>query len=336
MSKRSKILLTGGAGFIGSNLLDHLLTPAYDSLVQQIVVVDRFTYAGSRENLAQAVEDSRVTIVRGDIGDADLLSQLMPSIDVVLHLAAETHVDRSIADALKFIESNVRGTYVLLDAARHYGVERFINVSTDEVYGVPDVGVRNVETDALHPRNPYAASKAAAELLCHSFQETYSLPVIIARPSNNLGARQYIEKLVPRLTTNALRGLPLPIHGDGEQSRDWLYVEDHCEALALLVTEAEIGGIYNIGAHQEHSVNEVADIILDELGASVPKGQMRDRLGNDRRYAIDARHMRDLGWAPRHSFDEALRTTVRWYRDNPEWWSRLVAAEEQSPARAVE
>ncbi len=323
-----KIMMTGGAGFIGSNLLDHLLLPAFAHMVSQIVVLDNFTYAGSHANLARAVDDQRVTVVPGDICSAVLVNDLMSNVDTVLHLAAETHVDRSIADALKFIEANVRGTYVMLDAARRHRVQRFLHISTDEVYGVPEPGHRFTENDILRPRNPYAASKAAAELMCNSFKETFDLPLIIARSSNNVGPRQYIEKLVPRFATNALRGLPLTVHGDGQQMRDWLYVDDNCEALALLLSDGEIGGIYNIGAHQEHSVNEVAGIILDELCIDVPRIFVSDRPGNDRLYAIETGRMRALGWAARHSFEEALRRTARWYRDNPEWWSVLVETEE--------
>lgn len=322
-----KVLLTGGAGFIGSNLADHLLQDELRSLVEQLIVVDKFTYAGSEANLQSAMRDPRLTVIPGDIGDPQLLDQIVANVDTILHLAAETHVDRSIADALKFIESNIRGTYVLLDAARRHGVARFLQVSTDEVYGVPEPGYRNVESDPLLPRNPYAASKASAEMICHSFSETYGVPIVIARASNNVGPRQYVEKLVPRLATNALRGLPFTIHGDGHQQRDWLYVTDHCEALTMLLMEGVPGERYNIGAHQEHSINSVAEVVARELGMRIPSVHTPERQGNDRRYAIETSKMRALGWAPRHDFEDAIGCTVRWYRDHPEWWQAVVAAE---------
>lgn len=322
-----KLLVTGGAGFIGSCLVRHLLRPELSALVSEVVVLDKFTYAGHRANLASVIDDRRLTVVVGDIGDVPLVDQLMANVDRVLNLAAETHVDRSIEDALNFIDTNVRGTYVVLDAARRHNVEYFLQVSTDEVYGVPEPGYRSREADLLAPRNPYAASKAAAELLCHSFKETFGLPIVITRSSNNVGPHQHIEKLVPRFTTNALRGLSLPLHGDGRQERDWLYVEDHCEAITVILTDGEIGGTYNVGANQEHAVEAVADTVLDELGASVPLAHVEDRPGNDRRYAIDTSRVEALGWSPRHDFEQAIRKTVRWYRDNEDWWRPLVESE---------
>ena len=322
-----KILLTGGAGFIGSNLVDLLLEERFRSLVDQLIVLDNFTYAGSDANLERARSDPRVTVIAGDIGDARLVNQVVANVDAIMHLAAETHVDRSIDDALKFIDSNVRGTYTLLHAARTHNVELFLHVSTDEVYGVPPEGHRSLESDALLPRNPYAASKAAAELICHSFSETYGMKIVIARSSNNVGPRQYVEKLVPRLATNALRGLPFFIHGDGLQQRDWLYVTDNCEALVVLLTQGVPGARYNIGAHQEHSVNDVADVVADEIGIDVPRSYTEDRLGNDRRYSIETKSMLSLGWAPSRDFERAVRETVRWYSENADWWQPVVAAE---------
>ena len=319
--------LNGGAGFIGSCLVRRLLGPELRALVSEVVVLDKFTYAGDRANLAPVMDDRRLTVVVGDIGDAPLVDQLMANVDRVLNLAAETHVDRSIEDALSFIDANVRGAYVVLDAARRHDVEYFLQMSTDEVYGVPEPGYRSRETDVLSPRNPYAASKASAELLCHAFKETFGLPIVVTRSSNNVGPHQHIEKLVPRFTTNALRGLSLPLHGDGKQQRDWLYVEDHCEALTTILTEGEIGSTYNVGANQEHAVEQVAEVILDELGGPVPLVHVQDRPGNDRRYAIDTRRVDALGWSPRHDFEQAIRKTVRWYRDNEDWWRPLIEAE---------
>jgi len=322
-----KLLVTGGAGFIGSCLVRRLLAPELRSLVGEVVVLDKFTYAGHRANLDSVMDDRRLTVVVGDIGDARLVDQLMANVDRVMNLAAETHVDRSIEDALNFIDANVRGTYVVLDAARRHNVEYFLQMSTDEVYGVPEPGYRSREADTLAPRNPYAASKASAELLCHAFKETFGLPIVIARSSNNVGPHQHIEKLVPRFTTNALRGLSLPLHGDGKQQRDWLYVEDHCEALTTILTDGEIGSIYNVGARQEHTVEQVADVILDELGGTVSLVHVDDRLGNDRRYAIDTSRVEALGWSPHHDFEQAIRKTVGWYRDNEDWWRPLVESE---------
>lgn len=322
-----KILVTGGAGFIGSCLVRRLLGPDFRTLITEIVVLDKFTYAGHRSNLASVTDDRRLTVVVGDIVDAPLVDQLIANVDGVLNLAAETHVDRSIEDALNFIDANVRGAYVVLDAARRHDVGYFLQMSTDEVYGVPEPQYRSLETDILSPRNPYAASKASAELLCNAFKETFGLPIVIARASNNVGPHQHIEKLVPRFTTNALRGLSLPLHGDGKQQRDWLYVEDHCEALTTILTDGEIGSTYNVGANQEHAVNRVAEVILDELDVPVPLAFVEDRPGNDRRYAIDTSRVEALGWSPRHDFEQTIRETVRWYKENEEWWRPLVDSE---------
>ena len=242
-----KLLVTGGAGFIGSCLVRRLLGAEFRSLVSEVVVLDKFTYAANPANLAPVIDDRRLTVVVGDIGDAPLVGQLMANVDAVMNLGAETHVDRSIKDALNFIDANVRGTYVVLDAARRHRVEWFLQMSTDEVYGVPEPGYRSREDDALSPRNPYAASKASAELFSHSFRETFGMPIIVTRASNNYGPYQFPEKLIPLMIANALEDQPLPIYGDGMQVRDWLHVEDHCRALDAVLQKGQPGEIYNIG-----------------------------------------------------------------------------------------
>ncbi len=316
-----RLLVTGGCGFIGSNFIHFLLREHPDVAV---VNLDKLTYAGNPDNLRDLEGDSRYRFIRGDIADADVVEQAMVGVDAVVNFAAETHVDRSLFGADDFIRTDVHGTYVLLRAAQVAGAGRFIQVSTDEVYGDVPPGKRSRESDPLHPRSPYAASKAGGEMQCIAFWETYRLPVIITRASNNVGPRQHPEKAVPLFVTNALRGEPLPVYGDGRQRRDWLYVEDHCRALDLLLRRGEPGEVYNIGADNERENVEVAALVLREL--EKPLGLIRhveDRPGHDRRYALDSSKLRALSWAPRHGFEEALRATVRWYVENEWWWRRV-------------
>jgi dTDP-glucose 4,6-dehydratase len=318
------ILVTGGAGFIGSNFIHHLLA-RHD---YRIINLDKLTYAGNLDNLRGVEDDPRYRFVQGDICDAAAVRPLMDEADAVVSFAAESHVDRSIEDPGAFIQTDVYGTFVLLEAARHSDIERFLHISTDEVYGQSLGDQRFTEEDPFRPRSPYAASKAGGELQCHAFRETYGLPIVIARPANNIGPRQYPEKAVPLFVTNALDDQPLPVYGEGLQVRDRLYVDDHCEALDLLLHEGEIGEAYNIAAGNERTNIEVAQSILEML--EKPKSLIRfveDRLGHDQRYSMAADKMRALGWTPRHDFTAALERTVQWYRDNRPWWERIKSGE---------
>jgi len=315
-----RLLVTGGAGFIGSAFVRNHLRDYVDDTV---VVLDKLTYAGNLANLAPVADDARYRFVHGDIADAALVATLMPDVDVVVNFAAETHVDRSILDPGGFIETDVKGTYVLLEAARRAGVALFCQISTDEVYGEVHEGAAS-ERDPLAPRSPYAASKAGAELLVRAYHVTYGLPTVITRASNNFGPYQYPEKFLPVLLLSALEDRPIPLYGDGRQRRDWLYVDDHCAALELLLARGEPGTAYNIGGGNECENRVLAERVLDILGKpraliqSVP-----DRPGHDRRYAVDTARLRALGWQPAWAFETALEATVRWYVKHPEWWRPL-------------
>ena len=316
-----KILVTGGAGFIGSHFIRHILRrdPA-----TEVINLDKLTYAGNLDSLREIEGDPRHRFVLGDICDGALVAQLMAGVDVVVNFASETHVDRSIEGADPFIYTAVFGTHVLLKAARDLGIGKMLQISTDEVYGDIPEGQKAKGEDPLRPRSPYAASKAGGDMQCLAFWNTYGTPVLIARSCNVLGPNQHLEKLIPLFTTNALEDKPLPLYGDGLQVRDWLYVEDLCRALELLLGVGEPGQVYNIGAGQEHPNIEVAEAIVDLLGK--PRSlicPVADRLGHDRRYSMDWSKMADLGWVPRLDFATALRQTVLWYRDNPWWWHRV-------------
>ncbi|HEU4760433.1 MAG TPA: dTDP-glucose 4,6-dehydratase [Dehalococcoidia bacterium] len=315
----AQILVTGGCGFIGSNFILHLLK-RYPGC--RVVNLDKLTYASNPANLRDVEGDRRYHFVQGDICDTALVDELMAGADVVFNFAAESHVDRSLMEAGSFIQTDVLGTYVLLDAARrHSNVRRFVQVSTDEVYGDLPPGVYAHESDALHPRSPYAASKAGGDAQCIAFFETYGVPVIITRAANNIGPRQHVEKAVPLFVTSALQDQPLPLYGDGRQVRDWLYVEDHCRALDLAAREGEPGEVYNIGADNHQENIEVAKALLQLLEKPLSLIHfVEDRKGHDRRYAVDASKLRALGWAPEHDFASALERTVRWYQENRWWW----------------
>ena len=318
------VLITGGAGFIGSNFIRHLLAN-HD---YQITNLDKLTYAGNLDNLRDVEKDPRYRFVQGDICDRELVGRLMGEVDTVVHFAAESHVDRSIEDPGAFIQTEVYGTFVLLEAARERGVERFLHISTDEVYGQSLGDQRFTESDPFRPRSPYAASKAGAELQCHAFVETYGLPIVIARPANNVGPRQYLEKAVPLFITNALDDEPLPLYGEGLQIRDRLYVDDHCEALDVLLQRGELGEAYNISADNERPNIEVVETILELL--EKPKSLIRfveDRPGHDQRYSMDSQKIRALGWSPKHDFTTAIDETVAWYRDNRWWWEKVKSGE---------
>ncbi|MCX7974293.1 MAG: dTDP-glucose 4,6-dehydratase [Candidatus Aminicenantes bacterium] len=315
------ILITGGAGFIGSNLIHYLLRQ-YPEI--KIINLDKLTYAGNLENLEDVASDPRYEFIRGDICDQNLVQEIFPRINGVIHLAAETHVDRSILDAGQFVLTDVFGTFVLLDALRRsLHVEYFLHVSTDEVYGSRDEGYFR-EEDALNPSSPYAASKAGADRLAYAYYVTYGLPIIIIRPSNNYGPYQYPEKFIPLFITNALDNLPLPLYGRGTNIRDWLHVEDHCRAIDMVVKYGREGEVYNIGGNNEVPNITVAEMICDFLGK--PKDLIRfvkDRPGHDRRYALDCQKIRSLGWQPQIPFEEGLRKTINWYIENEGWWRRI-------------
>jgi len=318
-----KLLVTGGAGFIGSNFVHYVHRVMPDATV---VTLDLLTYAGNLANLAVLEDSPRHRFVRGDVADPKAVESIMRGgFDAVVHFAAESHVDRSIEDASAFVRTNVVGTQVLLDGARHHGVSRFVHVSTDEVYGSLGREGRFREDSPLRPTSPYAASKAAADLLVLAANRTYGFPAIVTRCSNNYGPYQFPEKIIPLFITNALEDAPLPLYGDGLHVRDWIYVEDHCAALHTILTGGRVGEIYNIGAGVELSNRELTAAILKELGK--PESLVRyvaDRPGHDRRYAIDATKLRgELGWAPASTHGECLAATVRWYQDNRPWWEAV-------------
>ncbi len=316
------LLITGGAGFIGANFVHYLLSH-HD---YRVVVFDKLTYAGNLNSLKDITNDRRYAFVHGDICDAEMVEQTIRQhdIDTIVNFAAETHVDRSILDPDAFIQTDVYGTYVLLEAVRKFGLQRYHQVSTDEVYGHIPAGHRSRESDQVAPRSPYAASKTGGDLLVRAYYTTYNLPVTISRGSNNVGPYQYPEKVVPLFTTNALDDQPLPVYGDGRQMRDYQYVLDHCEAIDLILHKGEIGEIYNIGTGTEIENLEMVQIILDTLKKSPNLiKHVTDRPGHDRRYALDIAKIKSLGWQPRHTPQEAIRLTVQWYLEN-EWWWRPV------------
>ncbi|MFC6874545.1 dTDP-glucose 4,6-dehydratase [Halobellus marinus] len=307
-----RILVTGGAGFIGSNFV-HSVLDEHDE--DEIVTLDALTYAGSKDNLDGVLDHPRHEFVEGDIRDRELVTELVADVDAVVNFAAESHVDRSIEGAKPFVETNVQGTQTLLDAANDAGVDRFLQISTDEVYGQVLDG-KFAEDDPLNPRNPYAATKAGADLLARSFQTTHDLPVLLTRTSNNFGPRQHPEKLIPKFIQNAAAGKSLPVYGDGSNVREWIYVEDNCRALDLVLREGEIGEVYNIGSHEEKTNLEVTEAILDAVGASDDLIEfVEDRAGHDQRYALETEKIEALGWEPQYSFEEGLERTVDYYLD---------------------
>lgn len=325
------LLVTGGAGFIGSNFVRYVLRALPEI---SVTVLDKLTYAGNLDNLAEVSADTRYTFIQGDICDAGVVSQAMQGCDWVVNFAAETHVDRSILDPSAFVRTDVEGTLVLLEAARKQRVARFIQISTDEVYGnaeAPDGTSRpSLETDALKPLSPYAASKAGADRLAFSYWATYGLPVIVTRCSNNYGPYQYPEKQLPLFITNALAGRPLPVYGNGANTRDWIHVNDHCAALvAILQAPAEqvVGEVFNIGAGEERSILENAHLILGTLG--LPESLITfvpDRLGHVRRHAVNSARLEErLGWEATIPFEIGIAETITWYRTHDEWMKRLLA-----------
>lgn len=325
------LLVTGGAGFIGCNFVRLVLARHPDV---RVTVYDKLTYAGRRENLQDVAEQfsQRYAFVEGDICDAGLVEQTIDrdDIDTIVNFAAETHVDRSILEPDAFIQTDVFGAYVLLEAARKFGNLRFHQISTDEVYGHIAGDHQSQEEDRLLPRSPYSASKASAELFVNAYHITYGLPVTISRGANNIGPYQYPEKVVPLFITNALNDLPLPVYGDGQQMRDYQYVMDHCEAIDLILQKGEIGEAYNIGTGQEMTNLAMVEILLDQLGKPPSLIQhVEDRQGHDRRYSLDVSKMMALGWEPDHSPEEAIRATVDWYVQNEWWWRPIRSGEFQ-------
>jgi dTDP-glucose 4,6-dehydratase len=323
-----RLLVTGGAGFIGSNFVRYMLEKYPD---YAITVLDKLTYAGNLANLADIEEkygpQNRYRFVKGDIGDPAAVKDAMADCKYVLNFAAESHVDRSIEEPGQFILTDVYGTYILLEEARQQGVARFLQVSTDEIYGHVPSG-SSVETDKAEPRSPYSASKAGGELIAHAYYVTYGLPVIITRGSNNYGPFQYPEKLIPLFITNALEDIPVPVYGDGLQIRDWIYVLDHCSGIDTALHKGQAGEAYNVGGGNERTNLEITHTILkltekpDDLITYV-----KDRAGHDRRYSLDTTKLRGLGWQPQYSLEAALRQTVQWYMTHRDWWEPLKSGD---------
>jgi dTDP-glucose 4,6-dehydratase len=321
-----KLLVTGGAGFIGSNFIHYALKAHSD---WDITNLDNLTYAGNLENLKGVQDQPGYHFVKGDIADRKLVDRLLSQgLDVIVNFAAESHVDRSILDASPFIETNIKGTQVLLEGARKHGIQRFIQVSTDEVYGSTDRGYFTEESP-LSPSSPYSASKTAADLLSLAYFKTHHLPAIITRCTNNFGPYQFPEKLIPLAVTNALEDKPIPVYGDGLNVRDWIFVDDHCRALDVVIQKGRPGQIYNVGGGSEKTNLELIHKLLEILDK--PRSLMQfvtDRPAHDRRYALDCTKMTaELGWKPAYSFDKALRTTVDWYLKNGSWWRSIKSGE---------
>ena len=317
-------LVTGGAGFIGSNYIRYMLKKQRDV---EIINLDKLTYAGNLDNLKDIEENSRYKFIKGDICDEVLVNKIMTEIDIVVNFAAESHVDRSIGAPDDFIRTDVFGTFVLLEAARTNKIEKFIQISTDEVYGSIDKG-SFTENAPLMPSSPYSASKTGADRLAFSYFVTYDLPVIVTRCSNNFGPFHYPEKLIPLFVTNAIENKSLPIYGDGKNVRDWIYVEDHCDGVEFVCQNGKLGEVYNIGGGNEKTNLEITQRILKKL--EKPQSLMTyvtDRLGHDRRYSVDCGKIADLGWKPKHDFEEALDKTITWFMENRWWWEKLKSGE---------
>lgn len=319
-----RLLVTGGAGFIGSAFVRQMLTSHHDD---SVVVLDKLTYAGNLANLASVAHDHRCTFVQGDICDPDLVGRLARDVDAIVNFAAETHVDRSLESPGGFIQTDVHGVYVLLEAARLAGHERFLHVSTDEVYGDVPHG-RSREGDALRPRSPYSASKAGGEMMIWAYRASHGAPALVTRGSNTYGPHQFPEKIIPLFITNAIDDKPLPVYGDGTAVRDYLHVDDHAGAIDTVLRHGSPGEDYNIGYGAEIDGNTVASAVLDVLGKPASLVQhVADRRGHDRRYAVDSSKLRALGWQPRIDFATGIRATVDWYRHHEDWWRPLKSTE---------
>jgi len=324
-----KILVTGGAGFIGSNFVLHLMKeyPSY-----RVVNLDKLTYAGNLENLRDIEGDPRYSFVKGDIGDGQLVEEILKDgIDAIVNFAAESHVDRSILEPAPFIRTNILGTHFLLEAARACSIKRYLQVSTDEVYGSLGPSGLFTEESPLKPNNPYSASKASADFLVLAYHHTFGFPALISRCSNNYGSYQFPEKFIPLTITNALEEKPIPVYGDGLQIRDWIHVKDHCRGLDLLLHRGQAGKVYNIGGIKDVPNLEIARKILTFMGKPFSLITfVKDRPGHDRRYAIDSSLIeRDLGWKPKVALDEGLKDTIAWYINNKPWWDKIKSGEYQ-------
>ena len=314
-----KIFVTGGAGFIGSNYVRYVLAHTD----HHVTVFDALTYAGNLSTMRDVDDDPRYRFVKGNICDTQSVVEAMTGHDAVVHFAAESHVDRSIAGADDFINTNCFGTNVIMDAARRVAVERVVHIGTDEVYGSVEVG-SSTEKDPLEPRSPYSASKAGSDLIALSYHQTYGLPVLVTRCTNNFGPYQYPEKAIPLFTTNLIDGAPIPLYGDGKNERDWLFVDDHCAGVQLVLEQGALGEIYNIGAGNETPNRVLVDKLLGLFGLGEDRvNYVEDRLGHDRRYSVDIAKITALGWGKKRTLDEALEETVGWYRDNEWWWRPL-------------
>ena len=315
-----KILVTGGCGFIGSNFIRHMLKkyPAY-----KIVNLDKLTYCGNPDNLRDIESDKRYSFIKGDICDKKTVDKAMKDCGFVVNFAAESHVDRSIEDASDFICSNIQGVYALLEAAKKHNIKRFIQISSDEVYGSIRKGSFK-ENSLLHPNSPYSAAKAGGDHIALAYYTTFKLPVIVTRSSNNFGPYQYPEKVIPLFITNLLENKKVPLYGDGMNVRDWLYVIDNCGAIDLVLHKGKIGEIYNIGGSFEIPNIELTNIILKNLGKTDKMiNYVSDRLGHDRRYSLDSTKIKKLGWQPSKNFNTAIKETINWYKTNTTWWQKL-------------
>lgn len=324
------ILVTGGAGFIGSNFIQYML---HKHAEYRIVNVDKLTYAGNLENLEEVEDDPRYSFHQGDICDRLFIEELLQKhhVDAVVNFAAESHVDRSIQGASEFVRTNIAGTNVLLEIAKERKLKKFVQVSTDEVYGSLGVEGKFTETTSLHPNSPYAASKASADMLALAYYHTFGLPVVITRCSNNYGPYQFPEKLIPLMIANALSDKPLPVYGDGMNVRDWIHVTDHCAAVDSVLHNGTTGQIYNIGGNSERANLDLVKLILRHLAK--PESLImfvKDRPGHDRRYAIDSSKIQnELGWKPQYGFEQGLKETIEWYQKHQSWWKRIVSGEYQ-------
>ncbi|MDD5583883.1 MAG: dTDP-glucose 4,6-dehydratase [Candidatus Omnitrophica bacterium] len=315
-----KLLVTGGAGFIGSHFVRYILQTYAD---YKIINLDALSYAGNPENLKDIEKNKSYTFVKGDIRDFKTVKGLLKGVDVILNFAAQTHVDRSIKEAKDFVETNINGVFTLLEAARSAKIQKFIQISTDEVYGSILEG-SFIEKDALSPSSPYSASKAGADLLCNAYALTYRMPLIITRSSNNFGPYQYPEKVIPLFVTNILEGKKVPLYGDGLNVRDWLFVLDNVRAIDFILHKGEAGQIYNISADNELNNLELTALILKKFGLGSEWIQyVEDRAAHDRRYSLDSSKLRHLGWKPIYDFEKSIEATIDWYKTNVQWWKKL-------------
>jgi len=325
-TKCKKILITGGAGFIGSNFIRYILNKYSD---YKVINLDKITYAGNPENLKDVKNHSQYKFIKGDICDKELVNDLIlkEKPDAIINFAAETHVDRSILEPDAFIKTDIFGTYNLLEATKNHKIKKYIQISTDEVYGSTGKGLFTEQSN-LKPNSPYSASKTGADLLVRAYSKTYNLPVLITRSSNNYGPYQYPEKLIPLFITNLIEDKKIPVYGDGLNVRDWLYVLDNCSGIDTVLHKGKLGDIYNIGADNEKTNKEITKIILKELGKDKSSIEyVKDRPGHDRRYALDSTKLKNLGWKPEYNFEKAIKETIDWYKNNPDWWKKIKSGE---------